>query len=540
MITAPPNEVDATPFAAYITGYPNADELREAMQSGQLSPNAAWAHHVMEAVFDRSGEHSSLDDLRSYFGEWDDEAQTSRANVLRMRAGGTLPPPPASASPLGEPLAILARDLYPLLLLQPGGDGKVDPYRPPTWTSVVGLDQQDHPAAERFRALLEAAPAINAAISRGTLMWSERVDVGRYWAGGRCGRVLPSLHCSLLNDAFRASAALPGPLTPERVITCALSALDRLEQTLEGKPSKITVLHGLAGITLPEDSEIRVPWGLVRNLHPEETRLMDPSPGVRSSAHASASVVLEAPAIIERVASDAEPEGWFDRPTLGVGELDLIERLQLAFLIASRGAGTVTPVWCVSPAADHLSDLDAEREAYLHAPMATAVGYLDKVAEIQAVHDASDLIASQHHNSMDTAARRLLRARLERSRPDDALVDAVIALESLFAGTNQGEIRNRIGTAVAWLLAPDDPDRREERFTETKQLYDDRSGIVHGSHSKRKTTKALWGRRDDAVDLVVSCFNALYEDRPDLVARSDRGHRLCLGLAGPTPHSAPR
>lgn len=124
MITEPPAEIDTTPFAAYVTAANSVEELREAKSSGRLAPGAAWALHVMEASFERVSKYttptqSEIDQLRSYFAEWDDEAGTSRANVLRMKSGGDLAQLPASVSPLGEQLAILCRDWYPVFLIHP-------------------------------------------------------------------------------------------------------------------------------------------------------------------------------------------------------------------------------------------------------------------------------------------------------------------------------------------------------------------------------------------------------------------------------------
>lgn len=120
-------------------------------------------------------------------------------------------------------------------------------------------------------------------------------------------------------------------------MTYALRELDRLEQTLRGDSVQITVLHGLEGIVLPVDTEIQVPWGVVRNLRSEETRLMKETPHVRSAAQMHASVVREAPATLQRVPTKGmfgDAPDWWERPTLD--GLNLVEQLQLSFLIASH------------------------------------------------------------------------------------------------------------------------------------------------------------------------------------------------------------
>ena len=120
----------------------------------------------MEASFERVSKYttptqSEIDQLRSYFAEWDDEAGTSRANVLRMKSGGDLAQLPASVSPLGEQLAILCRDWYPVFLIHPEPNSSgVDPYELPAWDEIRGLGQHVHPATEQFKALFEALPAV--------------------------------------------------------------------------------------------------------------------------------------------------------------------------------------------------------------------------------------------------------------------------------------------------------------------------------------------------------------------------------------------
>ena len=152
--------IDAVPFAVYVTAMESADELRDAISVACLSPNAAWALHVVNAAVGghRIRLRSEIDGLRDHFAEYDDAAGTTRATAMRLRCGGLVPSVPASEpESLSGHLAVLARDMFPLLLLQPSEDGyAIDPYESPTWDRHWGLgDGVAHPAATRFDALIK-------------------------------------------------------------------------------------------------------------------------------------------------------------------------------------------------------------------------------------------------------------------------------------------------------------------------------------------------------------------------------------------------
>jgi putative transposase len=76
----------------------------------------------------------------------------------------------------------------------------------------------------------------------------------------------------------------------------------------------------------------------------------------------------------------------------------------------------------------------------------------------------------------------------ERDRPDDRLVDLMIAAESLFLCSeddpaNRGELRYRLALRAAFFIDSRDYSRREV-FNHMRKAYDNRSAIVHGSGDK--------------------------------------------------------
>jgi hypothetical protein len=115
-----------------------------------------------------------------------------------------------------------------------------------------------------------------------------------------------------------------------------------------------------------------------------------------------------------------------------------------------------------------------------------------------------------------------------RQNVGDGLVDAVIALESMFAGTDKAELRFRIAAAVAWLLEPDDPKRRSSMYREVRDLYDARSKIVHGAAWTADQGQA----RERAFEIGRDCLKMLYVDFPHLLRDDQRSVKIILHTDG--------
>jgi hypothetical protein len=114
------------------------------------------------------------------------------------------------------------------------------------------------------------------------------------------------------------------------------------------------------------------------------------------------------------------------------------------------------------------------------------------------------------------------------SRPnlEDKLIDAVIALENLF-GASKGEQRVRVSHAAAWLLGNNAPDR-ESLAREVRDLYDERSALVHGESAS--SGRNLYDDSKRAIALVAASLRALIDSRPDLLPDRNRWRQLLLDL----------
>ena len=146
------------------------------------------------------------------------------------------------------------------------------------------------------------------------------------------------------------------------------------------------------------------------------------------------------------------------------------------------------------------------------------------------ISEWAGIIEANHHPNLTLAARRLLRAVNERDAVDDALVDAVIALESLL-GADGPELTFRVSFAVALLLGGD-ASGREVLRARTAHLYDIRSQVVHsGDVKKFKQYQSLDHAAADAVGLAAAVLANLYQGPASLreCKNKDRGQNIFLG-----------
>jgi hypothetical protein len=146
-----------------------------------------------------------------------------------------------------------------------------------------------------------------------------------------------------------------------------------------------------------------------------------------------------------------------------------------------------------------------------------AANDVDRLRSLAAVVDA------RYAAQLAIPTRRLISAVVGRHDVEDGFVDAVVAWESLFAGTDHGELRFRISAAMSWLMGR----TLEERLNlqrEITGLYDTRSSIVHRGAARRDLTV----ERDRAVELGISAMLALLRNHPDLIEDENRGRTLIL------------
>jgi hypothetical protein len=162
-------------------------------------------------------------------------------------------------------------------------------------------------------------------------------------------------------------------------------------------------------------------------------------------------------------------------------------------------------------------------------PRAATQGAL-RADDRPALQAAVSLVDAHYAPSLAIPTRRLTSALMVRNDIEDGLVDAVVALESLFAGTDSGELTFRIGAAIAWLVGRTAEERLQLQ-REIGRLYSLRSKILHRGNAGQEDVTS---ERDRTVQLGIEALRALLTDHPDLVDEENRGKTIIMRGEGPT------
>jgi Apea-like HEPN len=115
------------------------------------------------------------------------------------------------------------------------------------------------------------------------------------------------------------------------------------------------------------------------------------------------------------------------------------------------------------------------------------------------------ILDRKHEDGLNTALRRLTYA-MERKRPQDRLLDSMIAAEAVFGADATTEMTYRISLRVAFATEEEDIEKRRHVFNLMKNAYAVRSKVVHGDEPKQTNMKI------NGEIVSLSCFVVYVED----------------------------
>lgn len=190
-----------------------------------------------------------------------------------------------------------------------------------------------------------------------------------------------------------------------------------------------------------------------------------------------------------------------------------VSQLRVALLSRANKDGTLGP-----PARVILVQLSAPLvdPGNRHFGTPDPTGHGGAIRDPIAVCDLMERYVENWDPRVDTAARRLGQSMARSGQEvaghiaEDMLIDAMIALESLF--TMSQELGFRLGTAVAHLLGTNAADRND-LYRQVKRLYGLRSKIVHGGTVPDNFDEP----EKEAIRLAIRVMETLLFDRRDLL-----------------------
>lgn len=470
----------------------------------------------------------------SMLTQYIDAAGTSLAGAVRLFASGEASQTfPDNADGW---LSSLAYDMYPVYLIPQTGPF---PHRPMSF--FMPAQQEFQARVSEDEVLMKLFPFGSTERDEHGIRHAHGIFHSNAGSGGTMQ--LAQLADSTLQSAWLSAQSESDSLpTRDAFIESAIARLAEVRQLANGKSVNAPLRIGFMGVKFPPGTVVDLGWGVLRGANErdrnelfseDDGELTAHNPdGTVTSIRYSGDIVLETTRQYRINISKAErttadfPE-WPkevlpDHRTV----TNLIDDVRLGALLSSTSSPTQPTVlhmsWInsIDPVSNGTSigRNDTRRTKPFMPRLLNEVEVADLASWISKVHDGRD-------RSVEIAISRTVRAVAERQDFTDALVDAVIAWENLFGSAN-GELTFKVSSSLAWLLAPDDPSRRNSLFGELKKIYKARSMIVHGGGSLDLDKLSKDSRR--AIEVAVDALRELFTSRTDLLQMSSGDER---GLA---------
>jgi Apea-like HEPN len=450
--------------------------------------------------------------------EFDEAARTSRPNVFRRAAGGSVPRI-SVRDPAEQALATLARDIYPALLL----DAPVLRVGPPRWihrTWQMSPLSFRHPASADFEAAIEADQLLSQIFTQSSL---ESGRTGFIWTSLGTGR---SIQLSMLSHDLLIAAmfeqTLDGTVDQTSFVDAAVAELRALWRLAGGEQLQVRCSIAFVGAEL-RGQPLELPWGAIRAPTAGELEIRGDTPVAHSQELVlSIQVPLQMRAESEPdVLSGSLPPNPLTAEALATyadiqRKADVLA-LTLLLGLEREPVVAIARTWTLieNPMNQGPSISWVQNAVPLH-PNVIAT------PDRRRIRQWARRIERDYSDRIEIAMKRTLSALTTRWEPTDRLIDAVIALENLF-GTGSGELAFRISAGCAYLLERD-PARRLEMQKEVARLYTVRSKIVHGSHAPAPGD--VEPDAAAAAALAVRSLRALFARHPGLIDDKDRARRL--------------
>ncbi len=352
----------------------------------------------------------------------------------------------------------------------------------------------------------------------------------------RGGRAQPfsSLVGSLLISASDRMYVLGLEQCKSSFVRLVLENYEQLRRAARGEQVRAYHVTGFSGISLPEGTHAQTPWGVLRPVPAPLATLISVGPG---PATTSILATLRLTPIV--ISQETEPQ-FFPHIEQWTSQIERMRQLlPLACALATIDRERWRPGENI-----RLSFLDRRRRC---APIVTFESFIFPLSSgrpycsgdrslspmLSNVTVESEQLVEieewthrleRHHDTFQVAAKRIVSAIAQRSDMSDALIDAVIAWESL-VGTRT-ETVFRVTAALAKLLEQESS-RRMALRKELNKIYDVRSRVVHG---ELVNSLHVWEAADRAIDVCLRALGAFFSRPEDwLTAKSsERADRLIL------------
>jgi hypothetical protein len=342
----------------------------------------------------------------------------------------------------------------------------------------------------------------------------EGIDPALVYPGGSFRAPFEEFVISLLSSAAQRFYYLRQEMTAMSFVRTVIENYEEMTNIALGEPMRGHALVGFTGIEIADGDQIAMPWGTLRPT-PKDFQI---GFGVNSTT-----AILAIPCICKvRISKEPYPIQLapHDVITPYVTRARIV--IPLAFALATGRETRCAPMPTFDTTLLPIMETNSFRspESYLPAqPMKSP-----SLLELRRAEEWAQRLEENQSDSLQIAQGRIVSAIAQRTDKADALIDALIAWESL-VGTRT-ETVFRVTAALARLLESGYPGRTALRKSLGK-VYDVRSRVVHGDSVRDEDIRSA---ADEAIDIGLRTLKILYERSDDwlVMNSSERADRLIL------------
>ncbi|MDD3174348.1 MAG: HEPN domain-containing protein [Herbinix sp.] len=507
-------------FIAYASNT-TADSVNSMLAGSPLNPQVTLVINELKALIDTQfpngdtetdgvynvNEHLRMLNLSSLLGS--QYQGNSIGNALRVMAGGTLPLSSGSTT-LEQEIGKLARDIYPILLL-PRDDGS-------HFLDFMNISSMIIPSVMRnsyepFFDAVEADDVLNGLyVAQGQNRHFKNFN---YWlnTGSGTGQQLISLPSELIIPAYY-KVQIEGKLTPEDFISQVIENLQLFRRMANNETVEVPAYVAINGVSLPENVELQLPWGTLRNPTSTELNLLS-----QRSQMINSVLVIPFKLKMKKSSNNSMSSPYpfpQDRARENVDEAAMLTfatiMISLGKEIRTDNVGTIIlPNFGHSPSTSWMFEKPGAANHTLSSADRTKITRISGKLETYKKH-------------LSIALRRNLMA-INRLDTLDGFIDSIIAMESLFG--SERETTFTVSSAMAKFLKSD-AEQKLELKKEIGKLYNERSKIIHGASFPAPQTIEV--KRQRVIDLNIEVLRKLLYRRNDLIdcASNERSTKILL------------
>lgn len=445
------------------------------------------------------------------------------------------PAPPPSEDPVLDYLLVMARDLYPALLITANFD---EPLMMAAVHCVDGsgkspqflLDVLDDAALAKLFPCADSHSSARedpaAARKVSSIVW---FDGG----GGGGSYYLSLLAPHILVSAYRACLIL-GANGIEDYYAAVTQGLANARRIAEGEAVDIPVAVGLSGIKFNEAQSVDLPGAALRAVTNLDRAAFPRAVDLDALLVLKLPTSLATTPITHSAGESESGEGWSKIGRASekwFSELQWsVDRHRLGLLMA-----------CEAPESFRVKEVLRAFQGPLSGNggyHATGGGPKPFRATLSISHQNQaevakwvSVVLTSPVESLRVAIRRILSAASSREDATDVLVDSVLAWENMFSGKTDTQLR--VCGSMARVLEPERTEERESLYRELKKVYQLRSDIVHG----KKVEPSAADVATNAAKAQLAALAAMKQlcQTPQLLECADsdaRSLKILLGAVG--------